>query len=223
MRFLNSLKLSMSVMYSNPASIRSVASLMLLAILHVHSSDWFVNVDCSMLMYVIVDSMLLCPSMVFTWIMSLVLWYSVVAFQCLNVWKCICLSLGLFSLVAVLLRSPSKVTLKLCLLGWNTLSLILGMLFSIAISLLLIGSILLLLPFSAVMYIVFLSESMFTHLVFAISPILAPVSLSICSSVAVFSVPADIRMSISASVGMNGSVFSSVYFGGVHVLPMCFR
>jgi hypothetical protein len=49
------------------------------------------------------------------------------------------------------LRSPSKVTLKLCLLGWNTLSLILGMLFSIAISLLLIGSILLLLPFSAVM------------------------------------------------------------------------
>jgi hypothetical protein len=49
------------------------------------------------------------------------------------------------------LRSPSKVTLKLCLLGWKTLSLILGMLFSIAISLLLIGSILLLLPFSAVM------------------------------------------------------------------------
>jgi len=83
--------------------------------------------------------------------------------------------------------------------------------------------ILLLLPFSAVMYIVFLSVSMFVHLVFAISPILAPVSLSICSSVAVFSVPAAIRMSISASVGMNGSVFSSVYFGGVHVLPMCFR
>jgi len=85
LRFLNSLKLSMSVMYSNPASIKSVASLMLLAILHVHSSDWLVKVDCSMLMYVIVDSMLLCPSIVFTWMMSLVLWYSIVPFQCLNV------------------------------------------------------------------------------------------------------------------------------------------
>jgi len=151
LRFRNSFVPSISVMYSNPASIRSAASLTLVATLHVHSSDWLVKVDCSMLMYVIVDSMLLCPSMVFTWIMSLVLWYSVVAFQCRKVWKCICFSLGLLSLVAVLLHSPSNVTLKLCLLGWNTLSLILGMLFSIAISLLLIGSILLLLPFSAVM------------------------------------------------------------------------
>ena len=75
-------------------------SLTLVATLQVHSSDWFVNSDCSMLMYVIVDSMLLCPSMVFTWIMSLVLWYSIVPFQCLSVWNDICVSLGLFSLCA---------------------------------------------------------------------------------------------------------------------------
>jgi len=62
----------------NPASSRSVYSLSVLAVLHVHSSVWFRYSDCSMLMYVIVDSMFLCPSMVLTWIMSLVLWYSIV-------------------------------------------------------------------------------------------------------------------------------------------------
>jgi len=61
------------------------------------------------------------------------------------------LSLGLFSLVAVLLRSASKVILSACLLVWNTLLFILGRLFSIAMSLLLIGRFRLLLPFSAVM------------------------------------------------------------------------
>jgi len=64
---------------------------------------------------------------------------------------------------------------------------------------------------------------MCVHWSFSISPILAPVSLSSCRSVAVFGVPADIRVSISVSVGMNGSPFSCVYFGCVHVLPICFR
>ena len=95
--------------------------------------------------------MSLCPSMVFTWIMSLVLWYSIVAFQCRKVWKCICFSLGLFSLVVVLLRSASNVERNPCLFVWNTLSLIFGKLFSMAISLSLIGRIRELLPFSAVM------------------------------------------------------------------------
>ena len=57
-----------------------------------------------------------------------------------------------------------------------------------------------------------------------ISPILAPVSLSVWSSVAVLCVPAHaIRLSISASVGMNGNPLSWVYFGCCHVFPMCFR
>ena len=61
-------------------------------------------------------SMFLCPKMVFTWIMSFVLWYSVVPFQCRKVWNDMLLSLGLFSLVAVLLRSASKVERSPCLL-----------------------------------------------------------------------------------------------------------
>jgi len=128
-----------------------------------------------------------------------------VPFQCLNVWKWILLSLGLFSLVAVLLRSASKVVRKPCFLGWNTFSLIFGRLFSMAISFVLMGRILLLLPFMAVMYMVLRSTSMSVHFSFAISPILAPVSLSICKSVAVFGCPAEIKESISVSVGMNGS------------------
>jgi len=69
---------------------------------------------------------------------------------------------------------------------------------------------------------VFLSLSMCVHNSFSISPILAPVSLSSCRSVDVFRVPADISVSISVSVGMNGIWFSFVYFGCVHVLPMYF-
>jgi hypothetical protein len=38
-----------------------------------------------MFMYIIVLLMFLCPSIFLTWIMSLVLWYSIVAFQCRNV------------------------------------------------------------------------------------------------------------------------------------------
>ena len=135
----------------NPCSISGIASSIVFATLHIKLSVSVRNSACSKFMYIMVHSMFLCPKTYFTCIMSFVMWYSIVAFQCRKVWKCICFSLGLLSLVAVLLHSPSNVTLKLCLLGWNTLSLILGMLFSIAISLLLIGSILLLLPFSAVM------------------------------------------------------------------------
>ena len=57
-----------------------------------------------MLMYVIVDLMSLCPSTVFTWMMSLVLWYSIVPFQCLSVWNDICVSLWLFRFCASALR-----------------------------------------------------------------------------------------------------------------------
>ena len=151
MRFLNALFPFMSVTYSKPVSISWVSSCSLCAILHVHSSDAVSHKADSMFMYIIVLSILLCPKTVFTWIMSLVLWYSIVPLKCRNVWKCMFLSLGLFSLIAVLLRSDSNVVLSPCLLVWNILSLIFVKLFSIADSFVLIGSILLLLPFSAVM------------------------------------------------------------------------
>lgn len=79
----------------NPASIRLTASSGVLAILHVHSSVSAKNVACSMLMYIIVDSMLLCPKTYFTCMMSFVLWYSIVPLKCLNVWNVMFLRRGL--------------------------------------------------------------------------------------------------------------------------------
>ena len=95
--------------------------------------------------------MFLCPSTVLTWMMSLVLWYSIVALKCRNVCRWIALSLGLLSFTAVLLRRASKVVRSPCLSVWNILVFVLGRRLSISISLLLIGRIRLLLPFSAVM------------------------------------------------------------------------
>jgi hypothetical protein len=75
----------MSVTYSNPVSISFMACSGVSATLHVHSSFSVRNMACSMFMYVIVLVMSLCPSICLTWMMSLVLWYSIVPFQCLNV------------------------------------------------------------------------------------------------------------------------------------------
>lgn len=58
--------------------------------------------------------------------MSLVLWYSMVPFQCLKVWKCIFSSLGFPSFLAVLFRRFVKVTLLLCWIVGNTCSLLCG-------------------------------------------------------------------------------------------------
>lgn len=61
------------------------------------------------------------------------------------------------------------------------------------------------------------------HCSFVASPILAPVSFMSCRAVAkVFDAPL-IRLSISCSVGMNGSSVVSVYLGRSHVLFMYFR
>ena len=199
------------------------ASSALWAILLVHSLFVVRNNACSRFMYIIVFSMLRCPSMVLTCIMSLVLWYSIVAFQCLNVWKCICSSLGLFSFLAVVARSFSSVFRSPSLSVWNTFSFIFRWLLSIAHSLGLSGSILLLLPLIPVMFTVCRVVSTCCHLSFAISPILAAVSFSSCRSVAVFGCPAAIRLSSSSSFGMNGSGSSIVYVGLAHVLPVYFR
>jgi len=87
-----------------------------------------------------------------------------------------------------------------------------------AVSLTLIGSILELLLFSALMYTVLLSKSISVHFSRSISPILAPVSLSSCKGVVVFGVPEHIKESSSFSVGINGNLCSLAYFGGCHVL-----
>lgn len=58
------------------------------------------------------------------------------------------------------------------------------------------------------------------HCVLEISPIRAPVSFRSCRSVEVLFEPADIRESMSFSVGINGRVDSLLYFGCVHVLPI---
>jgi len=65
-------------MYSNPVSISCVASVMLCATFTVYWSSWFVNMADSRFMYIMVLSIFLCPNMVLTCMMSLVLWYSIV-------------------------------------------------------------------------------------------------------------------------------------------------
>jgi len=91
-------------MYWKPVSISCVASFASLAILHVKSSFSARNRACSMFMYIIVLLMFLCPKTCFTCIMSLVLWYSIVPFQCRKVWKDICCILGFWSFWLAVLR-----------------------------------------------------------------------------------------------------------------------
>ena len=105
----------------------------------------------------------------------------------------------------------------------NRCSLSLFSWFSIAISLSLIGSIRGLLPFSGVMFTIFCWKLMSCHCSIVASPILIPVSFSICNSVAV-TVPIDaISWSISVSVGMNGSLSAGLYVGCSHVFFMNFK
>ena len=76
LRLRNSFVPSISVTYSNPFSIRLVASLMLVAVLHVYSSFSSVSSSC---VYRSVVLRSLCPRCAFTCSKSLVLWYSIVA------------------------------------------------------------------------------------------------------------------------------------------------
>lgn len=93
-----------------------------------------------------------------------------------------------------------------------------------AISVSEIGKIRGLLPFSAVMLMVFRLVSMSVHCKKSkISPILAPVSLSVCRAVAVFGVPAEIRLSNSFSVGIKGIFLCILYFGFFHFFPKNFK
>ena len=108
-------------------------------------------------------------------------------------------------------------------MGWNIVCLFFGRLFIIPISLLLIGRILGVLFFSGVMVRVFLSVPRFVHVRSTSSPIRIPVSLRVWSTVDVTFPHPEISMSISCSVGMNGSFVVVMYFGGVHVICLCRR
>jgi len=70
LRFRNSFSPSISVMYSNPFSISCVASLTLLAVLHVHSSS---SLKAISWVYRSVCLRSLCPSCCLTYSMSFVL------------------------------------------------------------------------------------------------------------------------------------------------------
>jgi len=221
LRFLNSFPPSLysPVTYSNPASMSWHACVVFWATLLVHWSVCSRNSDCSMLMYVMVDVIDLCPSIVFTWMMSLVLWYSIVAFQCLNVWKVILCILGFCSFWAAVFRCVSYAVLSPFVACANKFCLVRGSLFIMLMSLSDMRSSRGLLFFDGVMFSVFCSVDRSIHLSFLISDILAPVSLSVCSSVAMRFPHDAINRSISVSVGMNGILASIVIRGFVHLSP----
>ena len=154
---MNSLVPSISVTYSNPASISAVASVTLLAVLHVHWSFSVRKSAFSMLMYIMVLLMFLCPRRVFTWMMSLVLWYSIVAFQCRNVWNVILSILWFWSFFAVVCRCAEKFVLSWSMCVPKIVSLFCGIWFIMSMSLVLMGSIRGLLPLVGVMLRVFCS------------------------------------------------------------------
>ena len=109
LRFLNIFIPLYSVACRKPCSISGSASSIVLATLQIKSSFSVRNSACSRLMYIIVHSIFLCPSVYFTCMMSLVLWYSIVPFQCLRVWNVIFLILSLLIFVAKSFRCRSKV------------------------------------------------------------------------------------------------------------------
>jgi len=167
------------VTYSKPTSMSWHASVAFRATLLVHSSLPDRKSADSMFMYTSVDSMSLCPRSCFTCMMSCVRWYSMVPFQCLNVWKVIFISLGLFSFSASALRCVLKYSRSMFLRGWKIVGLFLGKLLIMPMSLLLTGRIRGLLFFSGVMFSVRLSVSRFIHSRSTSSPIRIPVSLSV--------------------------------------------
>ena len=91
MRFLNSIRLSGVVAtYSNPFSMRFVASLLLAVALHVYSS--FGRSKSWVYRSVVLRS--LCPRSVLTYSKSLVLWYSIDALKCLKSYSRMVLKVG---------------------------------------------------------------------------------------------------------------------------------
>jgi len=166
---------------------------------------------------------LLCPSKFFTCTMSLVLWYSIVAFQCLKVWNVILCILGFCSFLLAVFRCTQKFVLSAWVAVPNMCSLFRGIWFIMFRSLSLMCRSRGLLPLAGVMFSVFCCVSRSCHLSFVSSDILMAVSLSVWSSVAVCFWHAAISWSISVSVGMKGNLVSGFMRGRFHVLPMYLR
>jgi len=210
-------------MYSNPASMSCWSVLMLVDALLIHLSFSVRYRACSMLMYIMVFWMFLCPRKFFTWMMSLVSWYSIVAFQCLNVWKDMLCILGFCSFWAVAFRWWSNEVLSPFICCANMVSLLCGSSFIMLSSLSDMCRSRGLLFLDGVMLSVLCSGDRSIHLSFTASDIRMAVSLSVWSSVANRFPHEAISWSISFSVGMNGNLVSIVMCGFVHVSPRYFR
>lgn len=108
MRLRNSFVPSISVMYSNPCSISSVASLMSLAVLHVHSSSFIISRIFKRWTYFCVVFQSLCPISIAVSPTSLYFQYRIVANQCLKSYSLMLSSAGSLVLFASFLRIPLK-------------------------------------------------------------------------------------------------------------------
>jgi hypothetical protein len=170
-----------------------------------------------------VQFIVLCPSIRLTWMMSFVLWYSIVAFQCLKVWSVIFIKFGLDSFIAIRFLVLRYISLSVCLVIVNIFCWFLGDLFRSAISLSLIGSILGLLRFDGVMVRVLRSVLKSVHWSFISSSVLIPVSFRVKRAVAYFGLDDAIIWSISCSVGMYGYLSSFAYLVLVHFFSDLFN
>lgn len=138
--------------------------------------------------------------------MSLVLWYSIVAFQWRKVWNEILTNRGFLVFSAIFLLWIVKFVLMQWTQPLNTLSLFYGKVLSMAISVSEILTIRELLCFSgSLIDTVLFSKSRSFHLSLNASPLLIPVSLSSCKNTLTFLLQPDMSWSSSFSWGMKGS------------------
>lgn len=162
---------------------------------------------------------------------SFVLWYSMVPFQCRSVWKVICSSLGFPSFRTAVFRVPNNsranwfpVDGRLGSLDGNIHWLFFGRRSNALMRSFDTCNILGLLPFSGLLILRFLfSLSMSIHLSFTISPIRAPVSFAIRRAALVRLPEWAIRSFISCSVGINGSLDRCTYLGFFQVRSPVFK
>jgi len=172
-------------------------------------------------MYLCVLLRLLCPKSFITAYTLFVLCSSVVAFQCLRVWKCICRSLGLpvFRAIRFLARKNPFLVMFLLLYG-KILFVLCGSAFNMVANLFDTLRLRGLLPFSGLLIdSVLASVSKSVHFSCSASPYLHAVSFRVCKNVASRCFVPLISWSISVSVGMN--VILSVYLYDGRVSAMC--
>ena len=134
-------------------------------------------------------------------------------------WNDIFCILGFCSVWAVALRCASYDVLSPFMACANMCSSVCGSWFIMLMSLFDIGSSRGLLFFDGVMFSVFCSVDRSIHFSFTASDIRTPVSLSVCSSVAMRFPHDAISRSISVSVGMKGILASIFMVGFVHLSP----